>query len=265
MTALGERTEEYNREKFDGGITDGKWVPRSPENENFQTNILPWALSLPEGSIMDLAGGVGLESNALKQEGFNVTLVDISQDLLANSTHDKKVRAEIQNLPFPDNSFSGVLLKDVWMFLRPELRVQTLQEIKRVLKPGGSILLISQTETAPRLRYIPEGMSYPVKETFKEQFELDEAIQNLSGSRDKIVGVDYISTVSDAEAYAQQAGFAIVHAHEYDDKSQVAQENRWIKIAGFVVRLEKPVSEPGQVGKLKKFINRLFNSSQSPI
>lgn len=242
---------DFNKEKFDDENLDASWAPQKEERRSFGEQILPWAQSLPEGPLLDLAGGQGFESQSLADAGFDVTLVDRSAALLHSSqysvdheagTRSKAIRAEMQNLPFPDGHFSGVLLKDVWIFLSPQARIEALNEMKRVLKDGGSILLISQLGNYGRIRFMPSNMSYPVKESCNTQEEMDKMLAGLVKSGDKIVSVEYFSNVPDTTKYAQQVGLAPSVVQEYDREDPLAKENRWIAEAGYIMKLEKPAS-----------------------
>ena len=76
---------------------------------------------------------------------FNITALDISQEALEiyKSIHQssKVVKGSIFQLPFEDNHFDGIYNLGVMEHFREEEIQQILQEFKRVLKPGGKIIL----------------------------------------------------------------------------------------------------------------------------
>jgi len=50
--------------------------------------------------------------------------------------------AVIENLPFEDNRFDCVLSSAMLHHLPPDLKVKGLSEVRRVLKPGGRLVLV---------------------------------------------------------------------------------------------------------------------------
>tara|TARA_Y100000817_G_C16649326_1_gene452048 strand:+ start:112 stop:675 length:564 start_codon:yes stop_codon:yes gene_type:complete len=92
-------------------------------------------------SVLDLGSGTGA---ALKQlRNYEVTAVDPDEKMLQLNKFENKIIGEAENLPFPDNSFNSVYCAFVWRNLNDsELG---LQEVYRVLKPGGKFILLDMT------------------------------------------------------------------------------------------------------------------------
>ena len=88
-----------------------------------------------DGPVVDLGGGSG----HLKDSFPDVLVFDILQ-----SRHVDVV-GDAHRLPFADNSLRGVVMLDVLHHL--ERPVTFLQEIARVLKPGGRIAMIEPAMT----------------------------------------------------------------------------------------------------------------------
>ena len=99
-----------------------------------------------QGNILDLACGTGtLLSNLLEfVPAKNLFGIDISsemlaiaQEKLAATVHLEKANSE--ELPFANNHFQQVIsTNSLHYFQQPQ---KVLQEIKRVLKPGGELLI----------------------------------------------------------------------------------------------------------------------------
>lgn len=105
--------------------------------------------NLKEGQhVLDIGCGVGTTAiDIAKQFGCFLTVADIDQKMLDKTfmnvkksglTNRIKIeKADIQNMPFPDNEFDVVIIEAVTMFVN---RKKAVQEIFRVCKNGGRIV-----------------------------------------------------------------------------------------------------------------------------
>ncbi len=96
--------------------------------------------------ILDAGCGTGNFSIKLSQLGCMVTGIDISPDMLniARSKNSSDLSVEylemdLKHLSFPDDSFDGVFSMAAFEFIAEA--EQVYQELYRVLKPGGKLLI----------------------------------------------------------------------------------------------------------------------------
>ena len=96
------------------------------------------------GRLLDFGAGAGHFGKAMKKAGWDVVSLDIA-------THDKNessfsirfiMEGDRPHFLFPDNTFDVVTLWYVIEHMRNPRKV--LQEIRRVLRPGGILLLAQQ-------------------------------------------------------------------------------------------------------------------------
>lgn len=99
-------------------------------------------------SVLDLGCGAGVLSEKLIEKGYAVTAADNSQDMLDLSAKRlgrfpeqsyRLFRANCLNLPFADRSFDLVVC--LGMFGYFDEVTQALREIRRVLRPGGMLII----------------------------------------------------------------------------------------------------------------------------
>jgi SAM-dependent methyltransferase len=106
------------------------------------------------GSLLDLGCGFGKKASAFQQIGFTVTGIDGDQaridEAIKNFPQIHFIHFRIADtLPFDDNSFDVVFSHSVFQYLehRP-----ILDEIHRILKPGGSIIMVENLKNNPITR-----------------------------------------------------------------------------------------------------------------
>jgi SAM-dependent methyltransferase len=106
--------------------------------------------SCPEGRVLDIGGGTAHIKN------FRPDIV--STDILSFPGID--VVADAHRLPFPDESFSGVVMLDVLHHL--ERPIEFLKEASRVLKRGGRLAMIEPAMTTVARRFYDHFHEEPV-------------------------------------------------------------------------------------------------------
>ncbi|KAF4755522.1 Hexaprenyldihydroxybenzoate methyltransferase, mitochondrial, partial [Perkinsus olseni] len=105
------------------------------------------------GRYLDVGCGGGLLTEEMASTyGYNITGIDISEASLQQARHHGRHLPNLHyqvgsayEIPFPDNSFDGVIISDVLEHLL-DLRA-ALSEIHRVLKPGGVLVFDTISRT----------------------------------------------------------------------------------------------------------------------
>lgn len=96
------------------------------------------------GSVLDVGTGTGRFAIPLHDAGHKVTGCDISPGMLevaADAAQGRDITwqvADVEKLPFPDNSFDTVVSLNVIIHL-PQWQ-SCIREFQRVVKPGGRII-----------------------------------------------------------------------------------------------------------------------------
>jgi ubiquinone/menaquinone biosynthesis C-methylase UbiE len=146
-----------------------RWYDRTTRKDmaEFQALAARIAALVPaRGAVLEVAPGPGFRSIELAKRGFDVCAVDISKTFvdLARSNAAAaavKVRFEMGNaaaLPIPDASQDFVVCRAAFKnFAAP---VEALREMWRVLRPGGTMLLIDMRRDASvaEIRRYVEGL-----------------------------------------------------------------------------------------------------------
>ncbi len=93
---------------------------------------------LPPGRLLDLGAGTGAALPAFGDR--HVVALDPVSEMLALNPASARVVAVGEALPFADGSFDGVF--SAFVFRNLTSIPATLQEIERVLRPGGKVAVI---------------------------------------------------------------------------------------------------------------------------
>jgi ubiquinone/menaquinone biosynthesis C-methylase UbiE len=106
----------------------------------------------PDQRILEIGCGTGNLALLIKRFHPGAEVVGIDPDPKALARAQRKARREVlsvqldrgfaEELPYPDASFNRVLSALMFHHLGPEEKVKTLDEARRVLKPGGSLHLL---------------------------------------------------------------------------------------------------------------------------
>ncbi|MCP4201610.1 MAG: class I SAM-dependent methyltransferase [bacterium] len=94
-------------------------------------------------AILDLACGAGRHTEKLRGRGFRTLGVDLSLTLLAQAPGLPRTAGDMCRLPFKSRTFDWVLnfFTSFGYFETERQNFQVLEEIERVLTPGGKFLI----------------------------------------------------------------------------------------------------------------------------
>ena len=92
-------------------------------------------------TVLDLGSGTGAAFDQLLN--YETTAIDPDKKMLELNTFENKVLGSAEDLPFDDNSFDNVFCSFVWRNVTDTSKA--LEEVYRVLKPGGKFILLDMT------------------------------------------------------------------------------------------------------------------------
>ncbi len=132
----------------------------------------------PGRRLADIGGGTGNYALALEAEGWEPVVVDRSPEMLARAVAKglETVEADARRLPFDEATFDAAMM--ISMLHHVEDRAGALVEARRILKPGGRLVLMGFTgedaATLWALDYFPSSRrwmeaTHPPRAAFLEE------------------------------------------------------------------------------------------------
>lgn len=111
------------------------------------------------GKILDVGCGTGHLAAELARRGYQTWGTDLSEAMIqyAREHYDAErfQTADIEKLPFPDNTFDGIVCLGVMEYLASD--GPALREMRRVLKPGGHVVITTPSSICPFF-YMDRGL-----------------------------------------------------------------------------------------------------------
>ncbi len=137
---------------FDGHAADDDYDVFTPEaNARLVATFVELSRLRPPARVADLGCGSGTFTARLERAGYDCVGLDISAKLIAVARRKypeiEFAEGDIEQLPFPDASFDGVLLSGVVHHFPDPSRCAA--EVFRVLRPGGRFVAFDPNRMNP--------------------------------------------------------------------------------------------------------------------
>ncbi|MBD2649993.1 class I SAM-dependent methyltransferase [Nostoc foliaceum] len=160
--------------------------------------LLDWSLSLPNlakyrqqlladvtGEVLEIGFGTGLNLACYPYTIHKITTVDVNPGMnaLANKRiSDSGIIVEqlllsSENLPMPDNTFDSVV--STWTLCSIANVQQALQEVYRVLKPGGRFFFVEHGLSDKPSVQVWQHRLTPIQKVVADGCHLNRDIQKL--------------------------------------------------------------------------------------
>jgi len=138
---LGKKSKDYYTKEA------SEAYERSSAMKKIQEGMTLDALQIvhfKKGLILDLGCGTGFSTRIIQDKGFDAVGVDNNENMALiakNKGIEKIALAEITSLPFKNKTFTGIISISTLQWLGTEQHQILLEEMKRVLAPGGKIII----------------------------------------------------------------------------------------------------------------------------
>jgi ubiquinone/menaquinone biosynthesis C-methylase UbiE len=205
----------------------------------------------PGGAVLDVPCGFGRHSVALAAAGYRVVGVDRSPTLLAEAERRagdgdggglELVRADYRELPFAGERFDAALnLFSSLGYLGDADDTRVLAEIRRVLRPGGRLVIETMHRDVLVRRFrerdwrlVGGGRLLLEQRTFDAGSGVAQTTQTLidgSGERDSRSFAVRVYAATELVAMLDRAGFAEAKCYGDLDGGELAVDTRLVIVA----------------------------------
>lgn len=113
-------------------------------NKKILKIMLDLGIETVGGKVVDLACGSGIMTEELVRNGWKVTAVDITKEMLdivkkKNLPEVEVIRGDANQLPFSDNEFNGIFTRLSLHHFENHQKI--MQEMKRIIQSDGIIII----------------------------------------------------------------------------------------------------------------------------
>lgn len=190
-------------------------------------------LGLPDGArVLDAPCGWGRHTGLLRSAGLDAFGADLSVTLLRRGASEARAdgwpvryaAADLRALPFRDGSFDAVVnvFTSLGLFETDEEDRTALREARRVLRPGGRLLLESMHRDDVVCSYaerdewtLPDGTDVRVERSFDAVRGISD--ERMEWRRDTEGGTKHhalrLRTATEIDRLLRDAGFASIEYH----------------------------------------------------
>lgn len=180
-------------EKFYNENVESEWNRLEVHKMEFAVTMKAMLEYMPAGaSVLDIGGGPGRYSIELLKRGYDVTLMDLSEENVKFAEQNAKEAGlslkclcgnAVEGAPFPNETFDVVLLMGpLYHLIDENERHEAIRQALRVLKPGGLLYASFITRYAflvDMLKYDPGEIVH--REEYIEQL-LNDGIHKPTAS-----------------------------------------------------------------------------------
>src|SRR5688572_21669855 len=187
------------------------------EHKHRYLSILPL---VQDKIVLDIACGEGYGTNMLADKADHIHAVDINANAIEHASKvygTKKnisfTTGSVENIPLPDKSVDVIVSFETIEHINEEIQKKFLVEAKRVLKPGGLMILSTPDKKNYSDRYNYHN-EFHVRELYKDEFVelLKTGFKhvNIFGQ-----GLEVTSLILNKESYQKERSVA---AYSLNDK-----------------------------------------------
>jgi 2-polyprenyl-3-methyl-5-hydroxy-6-metoxy-1,4-benzoquinol methylase len=148
----GQWQQLYERDYFAGANVTNWHKKLRDQERKFRLEYISSKLTIPKDKFLDMGCGEGFVLREAREYGFNPYGLDIAKNLSSENADNNFFIGNIFEAKYPDDYFSVIYMDSVLEHILTP--IETLKELKRILKPGGVLFLIVPNEDSLMNSYI---------------------------------------------------------------------------------------------------------------
>ena len=177
---MSDETTMHNQAAYDQ--IAGLYAARQAERDrSFPDLRAAFAERLPRvADIADLGCGPAGAGALFARAGHRVTGIDRSAGMLAYAARvlpGRAIRADLRCLPVASQSIDGIWCCAALLHVPQDQTTAALREMRRILRPGGCLALVTAAGQGTRLEPVPYAPGEERWFFYREPAELDEQVR----------------------------------------------------------------------------------------
>lgn len=204
-----EVTKFYGNEAHDyHAVRYGSWYGRLFAQLHHAVLRDTVALLAPEASVLDVATGTGHSLDVLQHAGgarfatdLTIEMLDACRSRIDPMSNIHYVLSDALHLPFPDNSFDFVNSSRFLHLLPKSGQRKVLDELQRVLRPGGLLVVDFYNHSHWSLLHLPISIyrrmknKRPTEDTLNTPSEVTSWIEGCGLKIGRMMGIGSYSLI----------------------------------------------------------------------
>jgi len=152
---------------------------------------------LPDKKLLDLGCGPGFHSVYAQNKGFEVTALDLSEEMvkLAKQKGINAIVGDIEDLPFSNESFDGIMAYNSLLHIPKSFIHKIVDDLANILKSKGVLFVSLKQGQSEELK---EDERYPGTKRLFSYYQKNE-VEEIFGKRFELVRFITHKIITDAE------------------------------------------------------------------
>lgn len=184
---MADEATMHNQSAYDqiAGLYAARHTQR---DRSFPDLIAAFAARLPDvADVADLGCGPASDGALFARAGHRVTGIDRSAGMLAHAARvlpGRVIRADLRRLPVAGQSMDGIWCCAALLHVPHDQTMAALHEMRRILRPGGCLALVTAAGQGARLEPVPYAPDAQRWFFYRQAAELAEQVR---GARLQVV------------------------------------------------------------------------------
>lgn len=113
-------------------------------NDAIKSVLEEFSQKLQGEKVLDIGCGTGKDTEFLEKQGFNVTGIDLSEEMISYCKQNRSgqfIKKDIRDIDFEEDTFDGIWCSAAIFFIPEEDMRKVVSEFREIIKPQGLLYI----------------------------------------------------------------------------------------------------------------------------